>query len=187
LKALGNRAAIQEEAMNGVMRKRQLIEMQGYIGVPEGEVPFVDRWSRLSPALCLLWLAAALAWWSPWLVFALSGIALAGALLPRHPFDLVYDIVIRRITRGPALPGHGIPRRFGCAVATLLLLVVGSAMLAGAERVAIGVASVMVILPSVVIVTGFCVPSFAYHRLVAPHFASSRASSPPNGSAGVAG
>lgn len=173
--------------MNRVMKKRQLIEMQGYIGVPDGEVELVDRWSRLSPGLCLLWLVTALAWWSPWLVFALSGIALAGATLSRHPFDLVYDVGIRRITRGPALPGHGIPRRFGCAVATLLLSVVGSAMLAGAEAVAIVVASVMVILPSVVIVTGFCVPSFAYHRFVAPRFASTRASSPAEDGAGAAG
>ena len=41
--------------------------------------------------------------------------AALGAVLPFHPFDLIYNLGIRHITGTPELPRNGAPRRFACA------------------------------------------------------------------------
>ena len=79
----------------------------------------VSLWLRLSPALCGTFAALGTATASPTILFALAGIALLGAVMPFHSFDLIYDYGIRFLVGKRPLPSNGAPRRFGCAIAAV--------------------------------------------------------------------
>ena len=68
---------------------------------------------RFSTGTCLLLVATALALESPAMIFALSGVGLIAGLTARHPFDLVWNHGIRRLTGRPsaaAQPNPASPR-----------------------------------------------------------------------------
>ena|SRR6185503_21353735 len=82
----------------------------------------VSPWLRLSPALCAIFAGLGTATASPTILFALVGTALLGAVMPFHPFDLIYNYGIRFLVGKRALPSNGAPRRFACGVAAVWLV-----------------------------------------------------------------
>jgi hypothetical protein len=48
--------------------------------------------------------------------------AALGAILPGHPFDVLYNHGLRHLFGGPALPSYGRRRRFACVVATIMVI-----------------------------------------------------------------
>jgi hypothetical protein len=58
-----------------------------------------------------------------------------GALLPFHPFDLLYNYGVRYLTGTRPLPHQGPQRRFACAIATVWLVGTGWAFHLGAEMI----------------------------------------------------
>jgi hypothetical protein len=151
--------------MKNQSKQRALIEMQGYVGVPDADVNDIFIWSRFAPAVCLAWVIGALATQSAEAFFGLTAVAVAGATLPRHPFDFLYNAVVRRWTGSIALPAHGAPRRFACALAAVLLMSTGVAITLHMHLVTWTLGVLMIVMPSVVVTTGFCVPSFTYRKL----------------------
>jgi len=119
-------------------------------------------WLRFAPALCGILAAVGTAIAAPWLLWGLAVIAALGALLPFHPFDLLYNEGVRRITGGPRLPANGAPRRFACGFGSAWLIVTG-AMFAGGYDVAgyvLGLALVAV--AGLVAATHICIPSIIF-------------------------
>ena len=90
------------------------------------------------------------------------------ALLPGHPFDLLYTFGIRRLTGGPALPRYPLPRRFACLLATLMI--VGAAWIFQSGWILAGqlFGWGLVGAALVNVTTGFCIPSFIYGLLFGP-------------------
>jgi hypothetical protein len=83
---------------------------------------------RFSTGTCLLLVITALALESPAMSFALTGVGLIADLTSRHPFDLVWNHLVRHLTGGPALglTRHGAAtrsrsRRSGCLWSELFL------------------------------------------------------------------
>lgn len=147
---------------------RRRIEAQGFLGLGDREIAQIKFWLRLSPAICMTWAACGTALHSAPVLWVLVPFALLGALLPGHPFDLLYTFGIRRLTGGPAIPRYPLPRRFACLLATLML--VGAAwsfqsgsILAG-QLFGWGLVSAAL----VNVTTGFCIPSFLYGLLFGP-------------------
>ena len=56
------------------------------------------------------------------ILWALVPFALLGAMLPGHPFDVLYNHWLRRLFSTPVLPRYGARRRFACAVATIMIV-----------------------------------------------------------------
>src|SRR5205085_1557068 len=79
---------------------------------------------RLSTGTCLLLVITALALESPAMSFALTGVGLIAGLTSRHPFDLVWNHVVRHVAGGPALPRNPTRRRHAFKIATVWLVVV---------------------------------------------------------------
>jgi hypothetical protein len=74
---------------------------------------------------------------SPWLFLVLSAALLWSALVPtRNPFDAIYNHTVARPRRLPPLGMAPAPRRFAMAMAGMVALTIGIALLVGAATTA---------------------------------------------------
>jgi hypothetical protein len=93
-------------------------------------------------------------------LWALVPFAAMGALLPGHPFDVVYNHGLRHVLRMPALPRYGPRRRFACALATMMLIIAALGFQVGLPKVGHPAGWFVVGAAFVNVTTGFCIPSF---------------------------
>ncbi len=100
----------------------QRLHTQGFSTVDEAWLTEIAPWLRWSPVLCGTFAAVGTALALPWILFALAATAFLGAILPFHPFDLIYNYGIRFLVRKRPLPPNRAPRRFACGVATVWLI-----------------------------------------------------------------
>jgi hypothetical protein len=83
---------------------RENIQAQGFCGLDDKTYAQINYPLRLSPAICMLWTAVGTALASPMILWALAPFAALGAILPGHPFDVLYNYGLRHLTGTPALP-----------------------------------------------------------------------------------
>lgn len=83
-----------------------------------------------------------------------------GAILPGHPFDVLYNHGLRHGLGTPALPRYGVRRRLACAVATIMIATAAWGFQAGMPMVGYIVGWSLVAVAFVNVSMGFCVPSF---------------------------
>lgn len=141
------------------------VDMQGY-HLSDAEKRRLAVPLRFAPGLCALLGATFLGTqWAPGL-FVLAGTALAGALLPRHPFDYAYGVLLARPLRTGVAPSNTPQRRFACAIGAVLLTVTGASFAAGVDPLAWVVGLFFVSVATVVTITNWCLPSLIYNRLL---------------------
>jgi hypothetical protein len=150
---------------NTPTRTRRLLELQGYLGHDDATLSAIAPWTKLAPALCLVWTAVGTTLGSAQVIWALVPFALGGALLPYHPFDLLYNHLLRHLTGTPALPRHGAGRRFACSLATVWLVVAGTGFASGADLVGQLFGWSLVVTATSPVITGLCMPSYLWMRL----------------------
>ncbi len=141
---------------------RARIEAQGFVGLDSATLARINYWLRLAPAICMIWAATGTALESPAILCALAPFALLGGLLPGHPFDVLYNLVLRRFTGGPRLPRYGVPRRFACIFATVVLLAAAGSFQLGHRVLGHCLGWFLVSAALVNVSMGFCIPSFIY-------------------------
>jgi len=146
--------------MNEVIRSR--IEAQGFLGLDDQTVSHLNYWLRLSPAICMIWAAIGTALESAPVLWALTPFALLGALLPGHPFDLLYRFGVQPLTSGPPIPRYSLPRRFACLLATVMIVTAAWSFQSGRTFSGQIFGWALVCAAFVNVSTGFCVPSFLY-------------------------
>jgi hypothetical protein len=139
--------------------------MQGFTGLSDETLAEVGPWLRLAPAICMVWTAVATAITSPAMVWMLAPLAALGAMLPWHPFDLIYNHGIRHFTGTQALPRYRAPRRFACLVATVWLALAGWAFYIGATMTGYALGFSLALAALAPVTTDFCIPSFIYGML----------------------
>lgn len=155
-----------DEAARVKSRVRRRVEMQGFIGLNDRDVQTIAPWLRLAPAICMAWAAVGTVLGSATVTIALAPFAFAGAVGRGHPFDLLYQRGVCRMLRSPAIPPYGAPRRFACALATVWLLAMAATLHAGHLTAGRVLGAGLVVTASVIVTTGFCVPSWIYGRLL---------------------
>lgn len=148
------------EDVTGTIRAR--IEAQGFVGLDARTLSQINYWLRLAPAICMTWTAVGTLLASATILWALVPFAALGAALPGHPFDVVYNRVLRRWTAGPALPSYPLPRRFACLLATVMLIAAATSFQTGHAFVGYAVGWFLVAAAFINVATGFCIPSFIY-------------------------
>jgi hypothetical protein len=125
----------------------------------------IGPWMRWSTSFCALftivgtWLA------SPWVIWALGMTALAGSVLPHHPFDYAYNHGLRRLTKTQPLPPNPPARKFACRIATPWLFVTGLAFFLGATTAGYVLGGLFASVALLVSVTHICIPSILYNVL----------------------
>lgn len=110
---------------------RRRLDIQGFEGVDDRALAPVAPWLRLAFGLCAAMAAVGTALASPTILLLLAPIAFLAALLPVHPFDLIYNHGIRFVTDTSALPRRGAPSRFACGLGAVWLLATAWAFQAG--------------------------------------------------------
>ena len=149
----------------------QRLHIQGFNTVDEAWLAEIAPWLRWSPALCATFAAIGTALASPWILLALAGTAFLGALLPFHPFDLIYNYGIRFLVRKRPLPPNGAPRRFACGIATVWLIATAILFSAGETTAGYVLGVLFVAVAGLVSTTDICIPSIIFNffaRLVRP-------------------
>lgn len=144
---------------------RQRLETQGFTGLDDARLAEVEPWLRFTPAVCAFLMGVCTALASPAFLWALAAIAALGAIFPAHPFDLVYNFGVRRLTGTRALPPNGAPRRFACGLAAVWLSATGAVFLADAAIVGYAMGGLLTGMASIVALTHFCIPSLIYGAL----------------------
>jgi hypothetical protein len=114
---------------------------------------------RFSTGLCLILVAVALLLESAVMAFALAAIGVFASFAPRHPFDYLWNVGVRRVVGAPALPPNPRRRRDAFKVATLWLTLVAVLLAAGAATIALALGGLLIAACATVIVTNLCLPS----------------------------
>ena len=149
-------------------RTLRRLDIQGFDSVTEQQLAEVAPWLRLAYVLCALLAGTGTATASARFLIAISPIALLGAVLPVHPFDLIYNLGIRHFTSTGPLPRRGAPVRFGCGVGTLWMLGTAWAFSAGHAFVGYVLGSALTGLALMIGTTDICVPSMMYRAIFGP-------------------
>jgi hypothetical protein len=144
---------------------RTRLEAQGFGGLDDTALEELAPWLRWSPAICTLTMAVGIAMKSPTVLWALAAIAFLGALLPFHPFDLLYNYGARYLTGTRPLPHHGPQRRFACGVASAWLVATGWAFHIGSTMLGFILGIPLLLVAALVSITHFCIPSLIYNTL----------------------
>jgi hypothetical protein len=139
---------------------RERIQAQGFCDLDDTTYEQLNYPLRLSPAVCMIWAAIGTALGSATILWVLVPFAALGAILPGHPFDILYNYGLRHIFNTPSLPRYPIRRRFACAMATIMLVITAWAFQAGMPMVGYIVGWGLVGAAFVNVSTGFCIPSF---------------------------
>jgi uncharacterized protein DUF4395 len=95
-------------------------------------------------------------------VFALGAIGLVAGFSARHPFDRLWNHVVRLAVGGPPLPPSPGRRREAFKIATGWLLVVGTLLAAGATTAGLILGGLLVAACATVTATNLCLPSEAF-------------------------
>jgi Domain of unknown function (DUF4395) len=139
---------------------RENIQAQGFCGLDDKTCTKINYPLRLSPAICMVWAAVGTALASSTILWALAPFAALGAILPGHPFDVLYNYGLRHLFGTPVLPRYGVRRRLACALATIMIVAAAWAFQAGMPLVGYIFGWALVAAAFVNVSTGFCIPSF---------------------------
>jgi len=144
---------------------RRRLEAQGFCDLDDATLDEVGPWLRWSPAFCALFMVVGVALKSPTVLWALAATAFFGALLPFHPFDLLYNYGARYLTGTRPLPRNGPQRRFACGIATVWLVATGWAFYVGAPLIGYLLGVPLILVATLVSITHYCIPSLIYNTL----------------------
>ena len=118
---------------------------------------------RFTPSLCMALALVGLVTQQPVIHFALAVLGMGGLWIPAwHPFDLLYNHVLRRLWNGVPVPPNPLPRRIACFMGGLMNLGIGIAFTLGSPIAAYVLGVVLIALQVIVITTHFCVASWLY-------------------------
>lgn len=148
---------------NSTIRNR--LEAQGFCDLDDATLQELAPWLRWSPALCTLFMVIGVATQSPIILWALAGTAFLGALLPFHPFDLLYNFGMRYLTGTRPLPHQGPQRRFSCGIATVWLIGTGFSFHVGANTLGYALGIPLILVAALVSSTHICIPSMIYNAV----------------------
>ena len=143
-------------------KRRRLLNIQGFDETDDATLAQTADWLRMSPALCALGAAVGTALGAPWVLWTFAALAAVGAVLPFHPFDLIYNLGIRRVTGTPALPANHAPRRFACAMGSIWLVATGGLFAGGFDVAGYVLGGAFVAVAGLVATTHICIPSIIY-------------------------
>jgi hypothetical protein len=138
---------------------RERIEAQGFCGLDDNLLAILNYPLRLAPAMCMTWTLVGIVLGSPAVIGALVPFAILGAVLPGHPFDVIYNFGLRHLLKTPALPRYGKRRRLACVAASTALSVSAMSLQVGISPLGYVLAGMVVAGTLLNVSTGICPPA----------------------------
>ena len=145
--------------------KRRRLDIQGFTNVGDDLLTEVGPWLRLAFGLCTLLAFLGIALASTTIIWSLVPIAALGAIFPVHPFDLIYNFIIRKIIKTPPLPKRGAPSRFACGLGSVWLIIIGVLFHLGNNTTAYVLGGMLCVVGVLVTPIDFCIPSIMYRSI----------------------
>lgn len=141
------------------------IKAQGYIGYSDNELSSFAFGNRFAYILCFTILAVGVITANVPVLLVMSVVALGGIIFPYHPFDYLYNKLIRHRINKPELPPRSKQLKFACTIATLWLI--ATAYLFHTEYNYFGyvMGSLLASVAFIVSTTDFCIPSIIYNLM----------------------
>jgi rhodanese-related sulfurtransferase len=147
------------------LQQKSLVQ-QGYHYSP-AELRELSWGLRFTPAVCMALAVYGLATQQAWVHFALAALGILPFWTPAwHPFDRLYNHLLRPLWKGVALPPNPLPRRIACLMGGAMNIGVGVGFTLGNLPLAYAFGAVLVVLQLVVISTHFCVASWLFEGLL---------------------
>jgi hypothetical protein len=146
--------------------RRQCLVQEGFGRLDDAQLAQLDLPLRFSPALCLGLTAIGIATRNPVVFGLLATLAATGAITRRHPFDLVWEYLVRPAVGGPHLPKAPCPRRFAFAMATVVLTAASLSLALGGEALGLSLAAPQVAGCAAYVFAGWCGASLVHQKLL---------------------
>jgi len=134
------------------------LETQGY-RLSSDETRVLRIGLRFPTALCLALVITGLALESAVMIALLVPIGAFAGWSARHPFDFIWNGVLRHAFKAPALPPNPTRRRHAFKLATFWLAAVAVLFATGWTTAALVLGGVLVTVCTLVTITNFCIPS----------------------------
>ena len=97
------------------------IREQGYYGYSDQQIRELASGNRFAYRLCVAFLLPAVIFANIPLLIFMNVIAFASIFLPNHPFDYIYNHLIRHWSNGPKLPPRSRQLKFACMMASIVI------------------------------------------------------------------
>ena len=141
------------------------LEMQGFSCTTDSGVREMQFWLRLTPALSAVWIAMALAFTSPLLLWIFAAVAMHGALGKNHLFDIIYNLIISRFTKTALLLPNPKARRFSMFLASVFSVVIGTLFMHEYFLAGYIIGTGLVVAAVLVATTHYCVGSLIFRTI----------------------
>ncbi len=146
------------------MRRRRL-ETQGYIGFTDSELNDFKFGIRFAYYLCGSLVILGLSLTNLKILSAAMIIALWGTLPPYHPFDYLYNYVVRHLVNKPKIPPRSNQGRFACGIATVWVSGIIYLFYVGLNFWGYLAGGILVLIATLVSTLDICVPSMIFNFL----------------------
>ena len=141
------------------------LRAQGYTTQTEAELNELAFGIRFPYRMCVAVLSIAVATANIPLLAAMMVLSFMSVLLPNHPFDYLYNHVVRKWVNKPALGPRSPQLTFACSIATVWLGATTWLFYAGVPVGGYVLGIMLIATASLPAFTDFCVPSFIYNAL----------------------
>ena len=154
--------------MINLSKIRHRLEVQSFLGLTDEELKSIGPWIRFTPVLNLTFTVIATALSSIPLLAGLAILMAIGAILPVHPFDVLYNNLVRPVTRTQPLPKSGVRRRIVFAIGAVWLLLTACAFIFGMLVAGYIIGGVMAVFIVPLATIHLCVLSEGMARIFGP-------------------
>lgn len=139
------------------------LHTQGYGAYTDAELAGFRFGIRFAYGLCATLFATGVIFGSPVMLIIAASFALLGTLPPYHPFDYLYNYVVRHWIGRPKLPPRPNQGRFACGIAAVWVSIT-IYLLLNNDLVAVYIMSaVLLTVAFLVTVLDYCIPSMIYN------------------------
>src|SRR5258706_3114987 len=145
--------------------RRRRLEAQGYNGFTDAELNDYKVGIRLDYYLCGSLVILGLALTNIKILAVAMTIAFLGTLPPYHPFDYLYNYLIRYTIHKPKMPPRSNQGRFACGIASVWLALVIYLFSNGLNVWAYVAGGTLVSSAVLVSTMDICIPSMIYNYL----------------------
>ena len=139
------------------------LKAQGYCNLSDTEISELAFGNRFAYIVCVSILAVAVATVHIPTIIAMTIVAFLGIILPYHPFDYIYNHLLRGMLNKPKLPPRSKQLKFACIVATLWQIATIYLFYTGLVTAGFVVGGLLVTVALIVSTTDFCIPSMIYN------------------------
>lgn len=147
-------------------KRIKFIKAQGYFHLTDAEVAALAFGNRFAYILCASILVYGVVVAHIPILLVLACVAFATVVLPYHPFDYIYNHLLRYPLKKPELPPRSKQLKFACTIATIWISATAALFYVGLSTAGYIVGAMLISVAFIVVTTDFCIPSMIYNMLI---------------------